>query len=51
MKNKIFIHCLLAAAVVFSISSCKKFLSQVPDDKLTIDDVFKKEIDHRAIPG
>lgn len=43
MKNIFFYKCLLAAGLVLLISSCKKFLSQVPDDKLTIDDVFKRK--------
>jgi len=43
MKTNIFLNGLLIITLLCSISSCKKFLSQVPDDKQTIDDVFKKK--------
>ncbi|MDF2192579.1 RagB/SusD family nutrient uptake outer membrane protein [Paraflavitalea sp. CAU 1676] len=40
--NKL-IYTFLLLVVAGSVSSCKKFLDQVPDDKQTIDDVFKKK--------
>jgi len=43
MKTNIFLNGLLIITLLGSLSSCKKFLSQVPDDKQTIDDVFKKK--------
>jgi starch-binding outer membrane protein, SusD/RagB family len=43
MHNHIFWKSLLVLILAGSISSCKKFLDQVPDDKQTIDDVFKKK--------
>ncbi|RQO74435.1 RagB/SusD family nutrient uptake outer membrane protein [Pedobacter sp. KBW06] len=42
MKRNIFFITVLVIAVISSLSGCKKFLDQVPDDRQTIDDVFKK---------
>ncbi|NQX39020.1 Starch-binding associating with outer membrane [Pedobacter steynii] len=42
MKRNIFFKTVLVIAVISSLSGCKKFLDQVPDDRQTIDDVFKK---------
>lgn len=43
MKRNIFLKVVLCATIITSLSACKKFLDQVPDDKQTIDDVFKKK--------
>lgn len=43
MRMRIICYSLLLFMVAGSVSSCKKFLNQVPDDKQTIDDVFKKK--------
>src|SRR5882762_1448254 len=42
MTTKILFNGLFLITLL-SIGSCSKFLSQVPDDKQTIDDVFKKK--------
>lgn len=42
MKRNIFFKAVVVIAVISSLSGCKKFLDQVPDDRQTIDDVFKK---------
>ena len=34
---------ILAAVLALGITSCKKYLDQVPDDVLTIDDIFKSK--------
>lgn len=34
---------ILAASLAFGMTSCKKYLDQVPDDVLTIDDIFKSK--------
>ena len=44
MKTRIILYSIYAISLLGAFSSCKKFLSQVPDDKLTIDDVFKKKL-------
>ena len=43
MKTRIILFSIYAIGLLGAFSSCKKYLSQVPDDKLTIDDVFKKK--------
>jgi len=43
MKRNIFFKTICLMIVLTSLSACKKFLDQVPDDKQTIDDVFKKK--------
>jgi hypothetical protein len=45
MKRNIFFKAVLVIAVMSSLSACKKFLDQVPDDRQTIDDVFKKRVE------
>ncbi|HEY8958623.1 RagB/SusD family nutrient uptake outer membrane protein [Chitinophaga sp.] len=37
------INILLLAAGILSFTSCKKFLNQVPDDRITMEEVFKKK--------
>jgi hypothetical protein len=34
---------IIAAAMALGVTSCKKYLDQVPDDVLTIDDIFKSK--------
>ena len=43
MQTRIILYSIYMIGLLGAFSSCKKFLSQVPDDKLTIDDVFKKK--------
>jgi len=43
MKNNNFLRILAVLMLCCSMSACKKYLDQVPDDKQTIDDVFKKK--------
>src|SRR4051812_14070652 len=43
MKTRIILYSIYAIGLLGAFPSCKKFLSQVPDDKQTIDDVFKKK--------
>jgi starch-binding outer membrane protein, SusD/RagB family len=45
MKKNIIYSVLMLVVLTSALSSCKKFLDQVPDDKQTIDDVFKKKIE------
>lgn len=45
MKRNIFFKAVLVIAVMSSLGACKKFLDQVPDDRQTIDDVFKKRVE------
>jgi hypothetical protein len=45
MKRNIFFKAALILVLICSLTACKKFLDQVPDDKQTIDDVFKKKIE------
>jgi starch-binding outer membrane protein, SusD/RagB family len=40
--KKIFL--ILTAALAIGVSSCSKYLDQVPDDVLTIDDIFKSKV-------
>jgi len=43
MKTKNIFYSIYAIGLLCAMGSCSKFLSQVPDDKQTIDDVFKKK--------
>jgi hypothetical protein len=43
MKRNIIINAVFSLAVICSLSACKKFLDQVPNDKQNIEDVFKKK--------
>lgn len=43
MKIKKIIYILLGCATLTSMSSCEKYLSQVPDDVLTVEDIFKSK--------
>lgn len=43
MKNYIIKSGLLVLSLALSTSGCKKYLDQVPDDRITIDQVFQKK--------
>jgi len=45
MKRNIFFKVTMVLMVISTLTACKKFLDQVPDDKQTIDDVFKKKLE------
>ncbi|TCD27047.1 RagB/SusD family nutrient uptake outer membrane protein [Pedobacter psychrodurus] len=45
MKRNILFKAAVILVLICSLTACKKFLDQVPDDKQTIDDVFKKKIE------
>jgi hypothetical protein len=44
MQTRIILFSIYAISLLGALPSCKKYLSQVPDDKQTIDDVFKKKL-------
>lgn len=43
MNDRIRIYIGLLMCCLLSFSSCKKFLDQVPDDRITMDEVFQKQ--------
>ncbi|WP_205509572.1 RagB/SusD family nutrient uptake outer membrane protein [Longitalea arenae] len=48
IKNKWLVPCCVAGLVLLTVSSCKKYLNQAPENALTRDDFFKTEVDANA---